>query len=275
MVQSYKSVWAKVCLNISGLHAKPFYNIKQSFSRCFRDPIRVTRIENRVPRIREDYHRAPRIKENRVPRIREIGSLQFHIGYLTFSLNKTRIKSNDFFLSWRRLVVLTAVTSANEVIVIFLQLILFATTAAFSYSLLGLVSHCFWEDDNGEEIRTRWRCVEKINHSLHSWLLSEAYKPAFHIYRAILESFFNAYSTIVDSFVIVSFFLRYIIFHTPQYYRWLTCYVRVRLCQYFGEDGCYFRCGKPCTCKYPCTQRFLILRSCGCLNSLGKYSFQT
>jgi len=39
-------------------------------------------------------------------------------------------------------------------------------------------------------------------------LFQEAYKPAFHIYRAILESFFYAYSAIVDSFVIVSFFLR-------------------------------------------------------------------
>ena len=29
--------------------------------------------------------------------------------------------------------------------------------------------------------------------------------PAFHIYRAILESFFYAYSAIVDNFVIVSF----------------------------------------------------------------------
>jgi len=88
MVQSYKSGWAKVCLNISGLHTKLLYNIKQSFLRCFRDPIPVTRIENRVHRIREDYHQAPRIKENRVPRIREIGSLQIHTGYLTFSLKK-------------------------------------------------------------------------------------------------------------------------------------------------------------------------------------------
>jgi len=41
--------------------------------------------------------------------------------------------------------VLTVVTSVtvSEVIVIVLQLILFANTAAFSYSLLGLVSHCF------------------------------------------------------------------------------------------------------------------------------------
>jgi len=38
---------------------------------------------------------------------------------------------------------LTTVTSVSEVIVIFLQLILFANTTAFFCSLLGLVSHCF------------------------------------------------------------------------------------------------------------------------------------
>jgi len=53
------------------------------------DLIRVPRIENRVPKIRENYHRALRIKENRVPGIREIGSLQIHIEYLTVSLKKT------------------------------------------------------------------------------------------------------------------------------------------------------------------------------------------
>jgi len=67
--------------------------------------------------------------------------------------------------------VLTAVTSVSEMIVIFLQLILFAHTAAFFYSLLGLVSHCFWEGDSGEEISTRWRCVKQINHSRDSWLV--------------------------------------------------------------------------------------------------------
>jgi len=52
--------------------------INQGFLRRFRDPIRVPRIENRVPRIRENHHRIPRTRENRVPRIREIGSLQVH-----------------------------------------------------------------------------------------------------------------------------------------------------------------------------------------------------
>jgi len=48
----------------------------------------LPRIENWVPRIRENYHRVPRIRENRVYRIREIGSLQVHTGYLTFSVKK-------------------------------------------------------------------------------------------------------------------------------------------------------------------------------------------
>jgi len=69
-----------------------FYYINSVFLRCFRDPIRAPRIENRIPRIRENHHGVPRIKENRVPRIREIGSLQVHIGYLTFSLKKTWYK---------------------------------------------------------------------------------------------------------------------------------------------------------------------------------------
>jgi len=59
------------------------------FLRRFRDPILVPRIENRVPRISENCHRVLRNRENRVPRIREIGSLQVHNGYLTFSLTKT------------------------------------------------------------------------------------------------------------------------------------------------------------------------------------------
>jgi len=63
-----------------------FWNDKAGFFlRRFRDPIRVPRISNRVPRIRE-YHRTSKIRENRVPRIREIRSLQIHTGYLTFSL---------------------------------------------------------------------------------------------------------------------------------------------------------------------------------------------
>ena len=48
-------------------------------------------------------------------------------------------------------------------------------------------------------------------------LFQEAYKPAFHVCNAILESFFYAYRAIVDSFVIVSFFLEK--HYIPQYYR--------------------------------------------------------
>jgi len=39
--------------------------------------------------------------------------------------------------------VLTAVASASEVVVIYLQLIIFANTVGFFCSLLGLVSHSF------------------------------------------------------------------------------------------------------------------------------------
>ena len=47
--------------------------------------------------------------------------------------------------------VLTTVTSVSEVILNFLQLILFASTATFFCSVFGLVSHSFWEGDSGEE----------------------------------------------------------------------------------------------------------------------------
>jgi len=62
----------------------------QVFLKCFKDPIRVPRIENRVPRIRENYHR--------VPGIWEIGSLNLHIGYLTFSLKKTGLLQHFLYL---------------------------------------------------------------------------------------------------------------------------------------------------------------------------------
>jgi len=52
-----------------------------------------------------------------------------------------------------------------------------------------------------------------INHAILG-LFQEAYKPAFHIHRAILESLFHAHSAIVDSFVIVYFFLRNNIFRS-------------------------------------------------------------
>jgi len=61
----------------------------QGLLRCFRDTIGVPRIENRVPRIRE----------NRVPRIGEIGSLQVHTGHLTFSLKKLLVYDCFFSLN--------------------------------------------------------------------------------------------------------------------------------------------------------------------------------
>ena len=62
----------------------------------------------------------------------------------------------------------------SEVIVILHQLIIFANTAAFFYSRLGLVSHSFRESDSGEVISTcdDSMCVEEINNSRNSWLVS-------------------------------------------------------------------------------------------------------
>ena len=71
--------WETICigfLNILGF-IKAFY------------VNRVPRIENRVSGIRENYYRVSRFRENRVPRIREIGSLQVHTGYLTFSIKNS------------------------------------------------------------------------------------------------------------------------------------------------------------------------------------------
>jgi len=105
-------------------------------------------------------------------------------------------------------------------------------------------------------------------------LFQEAYKLAFHAHIAMLKSFFCACSAIVDSFVIVSFFLEK--YYIRQFYRGLTVtyYVCARLCQCFGQFGCYFGCDKPWTCSYTRKQRFLLLCSCTYLNSLGKFGFR-
>jgi len=39
--------------------------VNACFLRCFRDPIRVPTIENRVPRIRENYHRIPTVESEK------------------------------------------------------------------------------------------------------------------------------------------------------------------------------------------------------------------
>jgi len=55
---------------LSGIQSVNYY-VTSVFLRCFRDLIRVHRIENRVPKIRE------------------IGSVRVHAGYLIFSFKKT------------------------------------------------------------------------------------------------------------------------------------------------------------------------------------------
>jgi len=69
------------------------------FLRRFRDPIRIPRISNRVPRHRKNYDQVHKIRENRVPRIREIGSLQIHTRYLTSSSKKT-LPTTNLFSKW-------------------------------------------------------------------------------------------------------------------------------------------------------------------------------
>ena len=64
--------------------------VESFFLRRFRHGFRFPIIENRVPRIRENYHRVPKIREYRVPRITEIRSLPIHTVYQTFSLKKNR-----------------------------------------------------------------------------------------------------------------------------------------------------------------------------------------
>jgi len=89
-------------------------------------------------------------------------SICFGPAYKTFFIT-FRVRQR-FYLSWSRFVVLTMVTFVSEVTLTFLQLILFANTAACFRSLLGLVSPSFWEGNSSEKISTRWRCLEKINH---------------------------------------------------------------------------------------------------------------
>jgi len=40
-----------------------------------------------------------------------------------------------------------------------------------SFFSVGINLSRFGEGDSGEEISTRWRCVEKSNHSRDSWLV--------------------------------------------------------------------------------------------------------
>jgi len=56
-------VWVTATkLSLAASHEHPGF-----FLRCFRDPNRVPRIENWIPRIKENYQRVSKIRENRVP----------------------------------------------------------------------------------------------------------------------------------------------------------------------------------------------------------------
>jgi len=86
--------------NIFSCYEAPSGIKSRVFSRCFRDPIPVPRISNRVIRIRENYHR--------VLRIREIGSLQVHTGYLTISLKKTGKSMKSISRIYRKIRIFSA-----------------------------------------------------------------------------------------------------------------------------------------------------------------------
>jgi len=66
-----------------------------------------------------------------------------------------------------------------------------------------------------------------------------AYKPPFHVDSPITGNFFYAYSAIVGSFVIVSFFLRKITFRSTAVHKQAKIVI---LSKCFGQDDCYFRC---------------------------------
>jgi len=68
-----EKTWLAKSARLNGIQSVNYY-VMSGFLRS-----RVHRIENRVPRIR---------KLSTVLRIKEIGSVQVHIGYLTFSLKE-------------------------------------------------------------------------------------------------------------------------------------------------------------------------------------------
>ena len=60
--------------------------------------------------------------------------------------------------------------SVSEMIAIFLRLILFVNTAAFFFSARSSLAF-FFRRHSGDEVSTRWHCVEKINHVRDSSLV--------------------------------------------------------------------------------------------------------
>jgi len=74
MFDTKEETWLAKRARLSGIQSVNYY-VTSGFLKVFRDPIRVHRVKNRVPKIRENYQR--------VPRIRKIRSVQVHTGYLT------------------------------------------------------------------------------------------------------------------------------------------------------------------------------------------------
>ena len=115
-------------------------------------------------------------------------------------------------------------TSASEVIVIFSSAnSICKHSCVILFSKLGLVSHS--KGDSGGEISTRWHCVEEINHSRDSWLVSryEAYKQTFHARSAILDRV--SFMPIAPSWIVLPSWTTtstFFTWPTSSYFAWTT-----------------------------------------------------
>jgi len=113
------------------------------------------------------------------------------------------IQSNDFFLSWSAFVLFTVVFSVNEVIVIFLQLILFANTAAFFCSLLGLVSHSFWQRWENQHAMALLMALRRRDQSFtRFWAYFKKRWPTNPLFMPIALSYIVSFMPIAPSWII-------------------------------------------------------------------------
>jgi len=99
-----------------------------------------------------------------------------------------------------------------------------------------------------------------------------SYKPVFHVFNSVLDSFFYACSAIMDRLLIVSFFLGNITKSSIIVdYQVKFVLVQANLLVKVIATLCVM---KPCTCSYKSTTLcFLIPRSCAYLDSLGEFVF--
>jgi len=127
------------------------YCIYTGFLRRFRNPMLVPRISNRVPKIRENYHRVPKIRKNLALRIREIGSLQIQTEFLTFSLKKpwyiySKVDESRFCWSKTNDIFSQLLLIANNTTLLLLYHMLFSLYCMYSCEIFCI--HIFRKDWN-------------------------------------------------------------------------------------------------------------------------------